>query len=121
MAGILYLTEYAQLTQLAGDAGQMPDENTKTAEQAIAVGAGSTQSAILNPGTKYVRVGVDSTNAMAVLIAFGTAGTPPNPTAVIGNQRFAPNQTEYKGVPSNGNGSGNARVQVMIAAIPLVA
>src|SRR6267378_2169383 len=103
MAGILYITEYAQLTQLAGDAGQMPDENSKTAEQTIAVGAGSTQSVALNAGTKYVRLANDSTTALCVLFGFATVGTPPNPTATTANQRFAQNQTEFKGVPNNGN------------------
>ena len=119
MAGFLYITEYAQLTQLVGDAGQMPDENTKLAEQCITV---PSTSAALNPGTKYVRLHTDGGAATGVCIeiGFGTVGTPPVPVAVIGNgtvgsQRFAANQTEYKGVPTNGNGSGNAQIQVKIA------
>lgn len=112
---IMYITGYAQLTQLAGDAGQMPDENTLTEEQFITFGA-SVASAVLNPATKYVRINVDS--VANIKFGFGTAGTPPAPTAVAGqSQRFAASQTEYKGVPTNGNGSGNNQVQVKIAAI----
>lgn len=119
---VLYITEYAALTQLPGDAGQMPDENSLTAEQTMAITAGSTTSLALNPGTKYVRLNVDSTAAAAIKFGYGSVGTPPTPTAVvatgtIGSKRFAPNQTEFSGVPTNGNGSGNNQVQVKIAVI----
>lgn len=119
---VLTITEYAQLTQLAGDAGQMPDENSLTAEQTMAITAGSTLSLALNPGTKYVRLNIDGTAAAAIKFGFGTVGVPPVPAAVvatgtIGSQRFAANQTEYKGVPTNGNGSGSAQIQVKIAVI----
>lgn len=112
---IMYITGYAQLTQLAGDAGQMPDENTLTEEQAITFAA-SVASAVLSPATKYVRINVDG--LANIKFGFGTAGTPPTPVAIASvSQRFAANQTEYKGVPTNGNGSGNNQVQVKIAAI----
>jgi|SRR5882724_11377485 len=113
---ILYITEYAQLTQLAGDAGQMPDENSKLAEQIVTFTGGVTPSAALNPGTKYVRLHTDS--IASILFGFGSVGAPPAPVAVTNSsQRFAANQTEYKGVPTNGNGSGAAQVQVKISAI----
>jgi hypothetical protein len=113
---ILYIAGYAQLTQLVGDAGQMPDENTKTEEQTVAIGAAA-QSVALNPGTKYVRLHTDA--VASILVGFGTVGSPPNPqgSVSITNQRFAANQTEFKGVPTNGNGSGNAQIQVKIACI----
>ena len=112
---VLYITGYAQLTQLVGDAGQMPDENTKTEEQTVAIGAGSVQSATLASGTKYVRLHCDA--VCSILVGYGTVGSPPNPTALTTSQRFAANQTEFKGVPNNGNGSGNNLVQVKIAVI----
>jgi len=116
MASFIYVTEYAQLTQLSGDAGQMPDENSKIAEQKshdFACGAQVTSAR--NPGTKYVRIHADS--ACSILFGYGTVGTPPAPVATTSNQRFAAAQTEYKGVPTNGNGSGNNRVQVIISVI----
>src|SRR6266478_4245320 len=120
-AGILYITGYAQLTQLAGDAGQMPDENTKTEEQTVAINANpgaATVSAVLDPGTKYVRLNVDTGGpAVCVLFGFGTVGVPPTPAALVTSQRLAQNQTEFKGVPNNGNGSGNNRIQIKISAI----
>jgi len=116
MAGILYITEYAQLTQLAGDAGQMPDENSKLAEQkSVDFSAGAQVTAALNPGTKYVRIHTDS--ICSILFGYGTVGTPPAPVATTASQRFAASQTEYKGVPTNGNGSGNNQVQVKISVI----
>lgn len=112
----LYITGYTQLTQLSGDAGQMPDENTKTEEQVVAIGAAA-QSVALNSGTKYVRLHTDA--VASILVGYGTVGAAPNPQATVSvtNQRFAANQTEYKGVPTNGNGSGNNLVQVKIACI----
>src|SRR6266481_1541869 len=114
---ILYITEYAALTQLAGDAVQMPDENSKMAEQVVVIQATpQLTSAALNPGTKYVRLNVDS--QANILFGFGTVGAPPAPVALANSsQRFAANQTEYKGVPTNGNGSGNNQVQVKISVI----
>jgi hypothetical protein len=113
---ILYIAEYGALTQLPGDAGQMPDENTLMAEQVVVIGAGSLASAALNPGTKYVRLNVDS--LANIKFGFGTAGSPPAPVAIANvSQRFAINQTEFKGVPTNGNGSGAKQVQVIIAVI----
>jgi hypothetical protein len=112
---IMYITGYAMLTQLAGDAGQMPDENSLTEEQFITFSTAAA-SAALNPGTKYVRINVDG--LANIKFGFGTVGTPPAPVAVASqSQRFAVNQTEYKGVPTNGNGSGNNQVQVKISAI----
>ncbi|HMH95644.1 MAG TPA: hypothetical protein VK577_03575 [Bradyrhizobium sp.] len=113
MAVFAYIAEYAQLTQLAGDAGQMPDENSKLAEQKTGdISGGHQITAALNPGTKYVRIHTDG--VCSVLFGFGTVGTPPAPAAAATNQRFAANQTEFKGVPTNGNGSGNNQVQVKI-------
>lgn len=111
----LYITEYAALTQLVGDAGQMPDENSKLAEQTVGIGAGSAQSALLNSGTKYVRLHCDV--VCSINFGFGTVAAPPNPTATATNQRLAANQTQFHGVPTNGNGSGNNLVQVKIATI----
>lgn len=112
---ILYIAEYGALTQLPGDAGQMPDENTLMAEQIVTFTGGVTLSNALNPGTKYVRLHTDS--ICSIKVGFGTVGVPPTPAATTGNQRYAANQTEFKGVPTNGNGSGNAQIQTKISVI----
>ena len=116
--GILYITEYGALTQLVGDAGQMPDENTLMAEQAITFGV-NTVSAALNTGTRYVRLHVDGTSPAAIKFGYGSVTTPPTPVAANGTQqRFAANQTEYKGVPTNGSkATDGSLIQVKIAAI----
>ena len=120
MAGFFYITEYGALTQLVGDAGQMPDESTRLAEQCLTVPA---TSAALNTGTRFVRLHLDSGAASGANIefGFGSVTTPPTPTAVVGNgsvgsQRFAANQTEYKGVPTNGSRAADGSlIQVKIA------
>jgi len=118
MAGNLYITGYNKLTQIPGDAGQMPDESTLTEKQVIAIGASSIPSAALDPGTRFVRLHTDGGSPACIVFGFGTVGAPPAPVAIAGtDQRFAANQTEYKGVPTNGTGSGNAQTQVKIAAI----
>src|SRR5712691_2315881 len=107
---IMYITGYAQLAQLAGDAGQMPDEGTLTEEQFISFTAAHGASAVLNPGTKYVRINVDG--IANIKFSYGTVGVPPTAAAVAGqSQRFAAGQTEFKGVTTNGNGSGNNKIQ----------
>src|SRR5690349_12380927 len=91
---VLYVTEFAQMAVFVGangQAGQMPAE-PPIAEQTIAIGVSSVQSAAFNANTKFVRLHVDSTGPCS--IEFGT-----NPTATATTQRMAPNQTEYKGVP----------------------
>lgn len=94
----LYITEYAELAiGPAGRVGQMP-KDPPVAEQAIANTGATTQSAVFNAKTRFVRLHADS--ACSVLI-----GT--NPTATTGSGRFAAGQTEYRDV-SDGIRSGTA-------------
>ena len=116
--GILYIKEYAALTQLAGDAGQMPDENSLMAEQVVTFSTNQV-SAALNPGTRFVRLHNDGTSPCCIKFGFGSVTTPPSPLAVNGGtERFAANQTEYKGVPTNGGRAADGSlIVVKIAAI----
>ena len=59
------------------------------AEQAVAVGAGSVQSAALNAATDLVRVHCD----VNCQVSFGA-----NPTAAVGSMRLAAGASEYFGV-----------------------
>jgi hypothetical protein len=111
----LYIAEYGALANLPSGGAQIPDEATLLAEQTIGISGVSAQSAVLNPGTKFVRLICDA--VCSVKFGYGTAGTPPTPVATTANQRFAAGETEYKGVPTNGNGSGPAQTQVKIAVI----
>jgi hypothetical protein len=115
----MYIKEYGGLTQLVGDAGQMPDENTVMAQQQITFSASSAPSAALNPGTKFVRIKIDGTSPANVKIAFGSVTTPPAPVAVVGvDEHFSANQAEYKGVPTNGlKATDGSLIQVKIAAV----
>jgi hypothetical protein len=92
----LYISEYADLSVgRAGKVGQVAFA-PPLVEQAIVNTGGNAQSAAFNSATRYVRLGNDSSNAVA--IKFGL-----NPTAVAsgasGTARMAANQTEYFGVP----------------------
>lgn len=97
----LYIAEYFFLTQLPGDSGQMPMEPPQV-EQTLIIGA-AIESQPLNTGTRFVRLHSDS--PCSVLFGVGRDGEIPTPALVVGtgNQRFASNQTEFKGVP-NGQG-----------------
>lgn len=92
---VLYITEYAEL-QIgpAGRVGQMPME-VPIAEQAIAITAGSTQSAAFNAKTRSVRIHTDAICG----ITFGTNPTATVVSAGLGSQRLAANQTQFHGVP----------------------
>lgn len=59
------------------------------AEQAVAIGAGSTQSAAFNADTRFIMVSADT----ACCLAFG-----PNPTAVTTAHRLPAGETRYYGV-----------------------
>ena len=98
MTAYMYVTEYASLAtvQINGQSAQVPQE-PPLVEQAIAIGASSTQSAAFNAQTTLVRVHIDGSGPAGV--TFGT-----NPTATVengglGSGRFAANQTEYRAVP----------------------
>lgn len=86
---VLYITEYAELSVgPAGRIGQMPKE-TPVAEQTVAIGAGSVQSAAFNAKTRFIRVHTDAICSILV-------GT--NPTATATSGRMAAGQTEYRDV-----------------------
>lgn len=89
----LYVAEYVRLALHAGTLGQVPDE-PPIAEQHLAIGGSSVQSAAFNSSTRFVRVHTDAT--CSILIGA-------NPTAATTNQRFTTNQTEFKGVPVGQN------------------
>lgn len=112
----LYITEYGSYTNLPGSGLQVPDEGSRLADQQVTYTGTAGVSAALNSGTKLVRLATD-TNICSVLFGYGTVGTPPTPAAQITNQRLPANLVEYKGVPTNGTGSGNNQIQVKISAI----
>lgn len=88
---VLFVSEYAeQARDLRGylvAAGQEPT----LAEQQVAVGGSSTQSAAFNAKTAFVRVHTDA----VCYVAFGTS-----PTASSSQKRLAANSTEFFGVPA---------------------
>ncbi len=91
---VLYITEYASLSNLpVGQTGQMPQE-TPLAEQTVAIGVSTTQSAAFNAKTNVIRVHTDAICGVTVGV---------NPTATVasggaGSGRMAANQTEYRDV-----------------------
>lgn len=87
---VLYITEYAQLAQDGG--GQPIAVEPNTAEQHVAIGASSAQSATLQNNTRYVRLQADAVCS----IAFGT-----NPTAVATAHRLPANSVEIVAIPIN--------------------
>ncbi len=94
----LSITEFAELA--IGPAGRVGSMGVQPplAEQSIANGGATTQSAAFNAKTRFVRLHTDTICA----IEFGI-----NPTAVAagasGTARMAANQTEYFAVPMGQN------------------
>ena len=88
---VLFISEYAeQARDVRGylvAAGQEPT----LAEQQVAIGGTSTQSAPLNAKTAFVRVHTDA----VCHVAFGS-----NPTSTPSQKRLAANSTEFFGVPA---------------------
>lgn len=85
---VLYISEYADLPLHNGQliaAGNEPS----LAEQTVAIGAGSVQSAAFNAKTKFVRLHTDAICS----VKFGS-----NPTATATTPRLAANSTEFFGV-----------------------
>lgn len=88
---VLYITEFADLgSNSRGDSAQIGTQ-TPTAEQTVAIGGGSTQSAVFQNNTRVVRLHTDAICS----VEFGT-----NPTATSTKARMAANQTEYYSVPT---------------------
>jgi len=87
----LYISEYVNLA--AANAGAQIGQEPAIAEQAIAIGAGSTQSVAFQSGTRFVRLHCDA-------ICSVKFGLDPVATAVI--KRMVAGQTEYFGVKGGG-------------------
>jgi len=86
----VYITEFsAQAQDLRGFHIQAPAQ-PPVAEQTVAIGAGSVQSAALNDKTTIIRVHADAVCSIAVGV---------NPTATAVKARMAAGQTEYFAVP----------------------
>lgn len=88
----LYITEFTQQGQDDRRLTMQMSLEPPLANQTVAIGGGSVQSAALNAKTSYVRVHCDAICS----IEFGT-----NPTAATTTRRLAANSTEYFAVPQN--------------------
>jgi hypothetical protein len=88
----LYLTEF--VAQARDGAGYVTPaaEQPALAEQTVAIGASSVQSAAINGKTRLLRVHADAICSIQV-------GA--NPTAAVTTMRFGAGKTEYFGVPEN--------------------
>lgn len=82
---VLFVTEYAQVVDGVG-------VEPALAEQTVAIGAGSVQSAELNAGTHFVRLHTDAICS----VKFGQ-----NPTATATTARMAANETRMHAVKPN--------------------
>lgn len=89
----LYIAEYSDIVQTVRGGTAIPVD-PPLAEQTVAIGASSAQSAAFNALTKFVRIHSDAICSVTVNLAA--------PTATATNGRFAANQTEFRGV-SPGN------------------
>lgn len=89
----LYIAEYALMGAAPNSVPQMPQEPV-VAEQILAIGGSSGQSAFFNARTRFVRLHCDSVCS----VEFGL-----NPTATATTARLAANQTEYHAVPEGGS------------------
>lgn len=90
---VLYITEHAsQVRDAAGYLVQGTPAYPATAEQTVAVGLGSVQSAALQPGTTIVELVSDVVCSVAVSA---------NPTATATNRRIPANVPVQIGVPAN--------------------
>ena len=85
---VMFIGEFNNIVQTAMGRMQIV-KAPPIAEQTVAIGAGSVQSAAFNAATVAIRVHVD----VAASIAIGL-----NPTASLTTARLAAGQTEYFGV-----------------------
>lgn len=88
---VLYITEYADVGVSAGRAIQAPAE-PNLAEQTVAIGGASAQSAAFNAKTRVVMLHTDAICS----IKFGT-----NPTATTSTARMAAGETRFYMVPKD--------------------
>lgn len=84
---VLYISEFHDVALMNG----LPQiaQTPPAAQQTVAIGGASVQSAAFNALTRFVRVHTDAICS----IRFGS-----NPTVVATDARLAANQTEYFGV-----------------------
>lgn len=89
----VYITEFARAgaDRLGQPLYNVPRQ-APLAEQTVAIGGASAQSAVLNAETTLVRVHTDAICS----VLFGV-----NPTATTAKMRMAAGQTEYFSVPAN--------------------
>jgi len=84
----LYIAEYPAPKLVQGSYFQAP-KDPPLAEQTVAIGGASTQSAAFNTKTRLIRIHTDAICSIAV-------GS--NPTATTGKARMAAGQTEFQAV-----------------------
>lgn len=85
----LYIAEYSDIVQTVRGGTAIPVD-PPIAEQTVAIGGGSLQSAAFNVATKFIRIHSDAICSINCNLA--------SPTATATNGRFAANQTEFRGV-----------------------
>jgi hypothetical protein len=96
----LYITEY-DLQPIDANSRVIPiGTEPAVAYQTVTISGASTQSAVLNARTRFVRIHTDAICSIKI-------GT--NPTAVTTETRLAANQTEFFGV----RGEGTMRIAVI--------
>lgn len=89
----LYITEYdSEGSDLNGNKVQVAMA-PNVAEQTVAIGGTSTQSAAFNANTRLIRVHTDAICSIKISA---------NPTATAANKRMAANATEYFALRGNG-------------------
>jgi hypothetical protein len=88
---ILYITEFNTIGRDNNNATVMAPLAPSAADQTVAVGAASAQSAALRSGTNLVRIVSDVTCS----VKFGV-----NPTATASTMRLSADSAEYFAVPA---------------------
>ena len=107
---VLYITELYDLGKSHSSGAAQMAKLPAVAEQTIAIGAGSVQSAALNLNTRFVRLCADTACAVAIganPTAVATAGT----GILLGTMRLAGNTVEYFEI----SGASGARKIAVIA------
>lgn len=87
----VYITEFQETSVFTN--AVMPVVSPIYAQQTVAIGAGSVQSAAFQPLTRFIRIHTDAPCS----INFGV-----NPTASATTMRLSANSTEYFEVPARG-------------------
>jgi hypothetical protein len=87
---VLFITEYSRQGRDASGFQMVVADEPAVANQVVAIGASTTQSAAFNALTRFVRIHTDAICS----IEFGA-----NPIATATTRRLAANSTEYFAVP----------------------